>query len=137
GLAVRLARARDRLDTAARRLGTCTMSQMAARRRHLDASAKLLVSLSYHGVLARGFALLRDGDGNSIRSVAQAPVGARVQVEVHDGRFAAEVLESEGGRDTPSAARTASRPAARVAAETRKARDKAESSGSGGQGSLF
>ncbi len=137
GLAVRLARARDRLDTAARRLSTCTASQLEARRRHLDASAKLLVSLSYHGVLARGFALLRDADGNSIRSVAQAPVGSRVNVEVNDGRFSAEVLESEAGREDRPAARTPSRPAARAAAETRKGRDKTESSGSGGQGSLF
>ncbi|MDX2202832.1 MAG: exodeoxyribonuclease VII large subunit [Hyphomicrobiaceae bacterium] len=139
GLAIRLARARERLQGVTGRLRVAAESRLVARRRHLDASAKLLMSLSYHGVLARGFALLRDADGNSVRSVETALPGTRLDVEVHDGRFSAEVLEVRSGRPPPSVPRKPARPPAKAPAEPRPGppRDKAQSSGSGGQGSLF
>ena len=42
-------------------------------RRHLDACGKLLGSLGYHGVLQRGYALVRDSEGRTVRSAAQSP----------------------------------------------------------------
>ena len=139
GLAIRLGRSRERLGNVAARLATATASQLTARRRHLDASAKLLVSLSHHGVLARGFALLRDADGNSIRSVGQVQPGARIDVEVNDGRFSSQVLDVDPERGTVPQPRKPARPARAPADPTRSGspRDKAEGSGSGSQGSLF
>ncbi len=126
----RVVRARERLEAAGTRIRTCTASHLASHRRHLEGCSKLLVSLSYHGVLARGFALIRDEAGHSVRSVAQATTGTRLDIELQDGRFQAEVRES-GGRQSPARAQAA------APSETRRGtRDKA-GSGSGGQGSLF
>jgi len=111
----------ERLSALQRRLHRALLGGIAARRRHLEASAKLLASLGYHGVLRRGYALLRDGVGRTLRSVAEARPGKRLEVELADGRFAAQVL---GG------AADAARPAVR--------RTRGRSGGDGGaQGSLF
>ena len=111
----------ERLSALQRRLHRALLGGIAARRRHLEASAKLLASLGYHGVLRRGYALLRDGAGRTLRSVAEARPGKRLEVELADGRFAAQVL---GG------AADAARPAVR--------RTRGRSGGDGGaQGSLF
>jgi exodeoxyribonuclease VII large subunit len=58
----------------------------------LDGSAKLLASLSYHSVLRRGYALVRDGAGRTVRSASSVAVGDRLSIEVSDGAFAAEAL---------------------------------------------
>jgi exodeoxyribonuclease VII large subunit len=121
----RLARARDRLADLQRQARQCAQSGLAARRRHLDAAAKLLETLSYQGVLARGFALVRDAQGNSIRALAQVAPGLRLDIEVADGRFGAEAID--GG--------TRPKPAARPQ-EPRSPAPRPKP-GSSGQGSLF
>jgi exodeoxyribonuclease VII large subunit len=98
------------------RMRQALLGELAAHRRHLDASGKLLGSLSYHGVLQRGYALVRDDEGRALRSVAQAIAGKALDVELADGRFAALV---HGRRSSPA------RPRRRAAAKD------------GDQGSLF
>ena len=70
---------------------------IAAHRRHLDGCGKLLASLSYHGVLQRGYALVRDSDGQALRSVAQIAAGQRLDIELADGRVDAQAL-GDGAR---------------------------------------
>lgn len=51
----------------------------------LDAQAKLLSTLGYHNVLARGFALVRDEDGTMLRRATEVKPGAALDIEFADG----------------------------------------------------
>ncbi|WP_454918214.1 exodeoxyribonuclease VII large subunit [Xanthobacter sediminis] len=73
-------------------------------RRRLDGLSQLLAALSYHGVLERGFALVRDGEGQAVRRAAALGPGMRIELEFADGRVAAETL---GGSPRPQEAGTA------------------------------
>ncbi len=66
-------------------------TQMERRRHRLDAQIKLLSAFSYHSVLDRGFALVRDGDGQPLRSVAATSPGMGVSIEFADGRTEAVI----------------------------------------------
>ena len=90
---------------------------LEARRTRLDSSAKLLSAFSYHSVLNRGFALVRDADGQPIRSVAATARGMAVDIEFADGNTSA-VIGTGGGKPASPAAKPAS-------------------GRTGGQGSLF
>ena len=90
------------------------------------ASAKLLGSLGYQGVLRRGYALVRDGEGRTVRYVAQVASGQRLDIELADGHVDAQALGSRaksGGE--PPQPRPAPPPRAKGGA------------GGGNQGSLF
>jgi exodeoxyribonuclease VII large subunit len=89
------------------------------RAQRLRSAAQLLTAYSYRGVLARGFALVRDGDGRPIRMAASVAGGMRLEIEFSDGRIGA-VADND--------------PAAH---QSVKPRQRPRGSGSGGQGSLF
>jgi exodeoxyribonuclease VII large subunit len=118
-------RAEERLEAQNRRLLGAMLAQLAAYRRQLDASGKLLHSLSYHGVLQRGYALVRDGEGRAVRSSLQVAAGQHLDVELVDGHIAARVEDGRAGRLSSATPRPAQRP-----------RRKADNT-QGGQGSLF
>jgi exodeoxyribonuclease VII large subunit len=59
------------------------------RRNALIHAGRLLDSLSYRSVLARGFALVRDDAGQAVRSAAGVAPGARLEIELADGRLGA------------------------------------------------
>lgn len=86
----------------------------------LRSMGQLLAAYSYRGVLARGFALVRDGDGRPLRTAAAVGSGTRLDIEFSDGRIGAT---ADGERTAP--------PPAKSKLRTRKG------GGSGGQGSLF
>jgi len=100
----------ERIRGLQQRIRQALLGEVAAHRRHLDASGKLLCSLSYHGVLRRGYALVRDDEGRTLRSVAQATAGKALDIELADGRFGALV---QGSRRTPLATRPRRRTAAK------------------------
>jgi len=58
-------------------------------RRRLDAQSKLLATLGYHNVLARGFALVRSQDGAMLRRAAEVESGAALDIEFADGHLGA------------------------------------------------
>ncbi len=89
---------------------------LAERAQKLSAEAKLLESVSYEGVLARGFALVHREDGRLVRRAAALRAGEPVCLEFADGSRKARI---EG-------------KAARTAQKHSKPR-----SSSPGQGSLF
>ena len=69
---------------------------LVARRRQLEGYDKLLGTLSYQSVLQRGFALVRDADGRTVRSAAAVQAGDRLDLEFDDGRVEAEALSVSG-----------------------------------------
>jgi exodeoxyribonuclease VII large subunit len=62
------------------------MQRLDARVAH---SGQLLSALSYRGVLARGFALVRDEHGHAVHAAAAVGPSARLSIEFADGRVAA------------------------------------------------
>jgi exodeoxyribonuclease VII large subunit len=67
----------------------------------LTALGKLLESLSYKGVLDRGFALIVDDQGHIVRSKNAVRPGQLLAVEVSDGQFGASVSGAPVSRKKP------------------------------------
>ncbi len=87
----------------------------------IDQFGKLLESYSFHSVLNRGFALVRDQDGHPVLAAAGAATGETISIEFADGRLGAKVTEGTTG----------AKPAPQPAAPRKK------ESGGGNQGSLL
>src|SRR5690606_20445129 len=66
-LADRIARASERADGLEARATKALENRVLHNRRRLDGTVKLLASLSYQSVLARGFAVVRAAGGAMIR----------------------------------------------------------------------
>ncbi|HJU33392.1 MAG TPA: exodeoxyribonuclease VII large subunit [Hyphomicrobiaceae bacterium] len=125
-IVARMARCHERTEALAGRARRSVLARLADNRRHLDGCGKLLSSLSYHGVLQRGYALVRDGDGRTLRSSSEVVAGQLIDIELADGHVGAQALTGgarERGKPEPSSPRAPSRP-------------KPGPQG-GGQGSLF
>ncbi|WP_213742690.1 exodeoxyribonuclease VII large subunit [Bradyrhizobium sp. dw_411] len=93
-----------RLAERARRALGFAMQRLEARVAH---SGQLLGALSYRGVLARGFALVRDEQGLPLHAAAAVGPGARLNLEFADGRIGATA-----DADRPAAIPTPAKPAA-------------------------
>jgi exodeoxyribonuclease VII large subunit len=93
---------------------------IAVRTSRAERGGELLAAFSYRGVLARGFALVRDGKGRPLRMAAAITAGMPLEIEFSDGRIGARA------EDNPATERASapSKPRARRA-------------GSSGQGDLF
>jgi len=92
-----------RLTERARRALTTLLQRQQAR---VEASNKLLAALSYRGVLARGFALVRDEQGAALHAAANVSAGARLSIEFADGRVG---VTADGDHPAPP---QATKPAA-------------------------
>jgi exodeoxyribonuclease VII large subunit len=114
-----IARDRERVlrltDRARRALLTSTQ-RLEARVAH---SGQLLAALSYRSVLARGFALVRDGAGHPLHSAASVVAGARLDVEFADGRVGATAdgervaktpVKAAGNEPKPATPRRVTKP---------------------------
>ena len=119
----RIAAAQERTATlserARRAMQTLLRQQGAAVERH----GQLLAALSHRGVLARGFALVRDVDGRPVRLAAAVDPGMPLDIEFADGRVRARAEGASAGAAEPS-------PKPRSRPRSDKENDK-------GQGSLF
>ena len=125
----RLARGVERTAVLEARLRRGMLNVLGRHRRHLDGCAKLLTSLSYQGVLKRGFALVRDAQGRSVRSVRQVVPGERLDIELADGHVAARSDQTGKAEADP----TPQSPARRGD----PGRSKVKPGSDGSQGSLF
>lgn len=76
----------QRLAERARRALLTAMQRLEARVAH---SGQLLSALSYRGVLARGFALVRDAHGQPLHAAASVGPNAHLTIEFADGRVGA------------------------------------------------
>lgn len=77
---------------------------LAPARARFEASAKLLETLSYENILARGFALVRSESGALIRRAGDAAAGERVSIQFADAALGAVI---EGG---PGPAKATEKP---------------------------
>jgi exodeoxyribonuclease VII large subunit len=107
-----------------RRAGQALLNRVAVRRRDLDGKSALLKSLGYQSVLSRGFALVRDETGVTVRQARSVSPGAALSVQFSDGRIGVVA-------DGDPATGTGSEPAAGAKPPRQKTRTR------GGQGSLF
>lgn len=87
----------------------------------LDGQEQLLKLVSYQSVLQRGFALVRDGEGQPIRAASQTSMHQHISLEFADGKVAAVVQDGAAAPQTP-------KPKPKKAAPTKPP---------GNQGSLF
>lgn len=81
----------QRLGPVAARLQPSYQRQIETSRQRLTAFDKLLQSYSYKNVLARGFALVTDGDGEIVRSTSAVDPGQGLTIEVADGQIGVTV----------------------------------------------
>ncbi len=101
-LKLRLARSSEIVVAFAKRGKLAQRNYFARRADRVLAAGQLLAAFSYHGVLARGFALVRDGEGHPLRSVAAVSARMRLNIEFSDGRVAATVDGAESPAPKPS-----------------------------------
>jgi exodeoxyribonuclease VII large subunit len=92
----------QRVTTAGERLTLAARGLLVRHQTRLASSGQLLAALSYRGVLARGFALVRDASGQAVRTAAAVAPGAALSLEFADGRITAT---ADGGTasDAPRA----------------------------------
>jgi exodeoxyribonuclease VII large subunit len=114
----------ERLEVLERRAGRALLNRVAVSRRVLDGKAALLKSLGYQSILSRGFALVRNDAGQTIRLAASVVAGTLLNVEFSDGRIAAIA----DGPPKPDGPRSEQGGGKTPRQKTR---------GRGGQGSLF
>jgi exodeoxyribonuclease VII large subunit len=126
----RIALSGERLAGLSARAGQALRSATAAARRQLDGHAKLLGSLSYQSVLQRGFVLVRDPSGRTVRAAAGLHAGDALELEFRDGRAAVETRAVHLGEAKQKAA---AMPAHAPDPSLRRTKRQ----GGGGQGSLF
>ncbi len=133
----RCALARARQTTIAADFGRAFRQRLGDWRTHLDGTAKLLSTLGYHSVLARGFAVVRDRSGQMVRTRAEISPGMALEIELRDGTIdvqargsGADAGDGDGGGDKR-------RPQARPKPGTVRATVKIGDKSGSGQGSLF
>ena len=101
-----IARSRERTQRLAERARRALATAMARREARVTHSGQLLSALSYRGVLARGFALVRDEHGHAVHAAASIGPAAHLSIEFADGRVAATA-----DADRPVTTATTSAPA--------------------------
>src|SRR6202140_1746550 len=87
----RIARQRERVIVFTQRAERAVRTLIATRLARCERDAQLLAAFSYRGVLARGFALIRDAAGQPLHSATAAVAGMPIQIEFSDGRVGARV----------------------------------------------
>ena len=91
-------RGTDQLAGRLRHAGRAALSERAAR---VETAARLLESYSYRGVLARGYAVVRDERERPLTRAATVKSGAALSLEFHDGRAAARAAARAAGKPKP------------------------------------
>jgi len=114
-----LMRSSDRLRGIAERLPRAFGHVVAQKEQRLESLWKLLNTLGHRQVLARGYAIIRDGAGRTLRSAGEVKEGERLGLNFADG-----IADAVGGRPPAGAGK----PPKQV---------QSEQSGKRAQGSLF
>jgi exodeoxyribonuclease VII large subunit len=121
-----IAARRERGQNLGRRLDAAYGALLNRRRDRLGHAAKLLGAVGYRSILARGFVLVRDASGVSLRAAAQVVAGADLNLTFADG----EVSAVAGAGVAVAQAAAPGEPGAKKRAPAKKPP-------TGGQGSLF
>ena len=112
----------DRLAGLARSLVPAVKGLLRGHESRLGQAGALLESASYQRVLERGFAMVGDASGATLRSIRAVAVGMDVALHFHDGDAGARVIGVSGGGGS---------------AGPRKKKTAKPPPGDGGQGSLL
>jgi exodeoxyribonuclease VII large subunit len=99
-LRARVIQAREKLEAGSARAKRAYIARLRHESNALDGLARMLESVSYRSVLARGFALVRGGDGALRRRAASLVAGEHLTLRFADGVFGA--LAEGGGAPTAS-----------------------------------
>lgn len=93
-LRTELRHARSLLTPISSRLRSGMTVRLSDCRKALSQADKMLASLSYRNVLARGYAVIKDADGNLVQERAGLSPGDAVAIEFADGAVAATIAGS-------------------------------------------
>src|SRR6266540_1710948 len=85
----RIGRQGERIAELSERARRAVHSSLSQRAAFVERCGQLLNALSHRGVLARGFALVRDPTGRPLRQAAAVSAGMRLDVEFSDGHVRA------------------------------------------------
>lgn len=125
----RIVRQGDLVRRAAERLPAAMAQVLARKGERLEALLQLFGSLNYKAVLARGYALVRDGAGNPVRLAGALSPGQSLALEFSDGTIGATVDGLVPGQG--SVARPQTKP------QPQPVPPKVKRESGGNQGSLF
>jgi exodeoxyribonuclease VII large subunit len=133
----KLTRLNERLMATDARAQRALSNRLTEQRQRLAARGQMLSALSYQSALARGFVIVRDGNGSMVRRATDIAAGAALGLEFHDGDVRVQALEDgkashagSSGSGKPTASVRPARPrAAPTSAPTK--------TNPGNQGSLF
>ena len=117
----RVARASDLLARLDRRRDPALARRVERLKARVAQADRLLATLSHKAILARGFALVTDAEGNLVRAAASVSAGMALELTFADGTAGAVAT---GGDEAPARPKSAPRKPASGGAP-------------GGQGSLF
>ncbi|MGB3026750.1 exodeoxyribonuclease VII large subunit [Paradevosia shaoguanensis] len=97
-------RARLRYDPVGARAEPAFKRMVSDRRQRIDSLGKLLLTLGYKSVLARGYAIVKDAGGELVRGKEFLAEGDALRIEFADGEVPVTVGEGAGpsGRPLPS-----------------------------------
>jgi len=104
-LTTQTARMRDHLANLSRHADTAVRHKLARARGELAAQDRVLQSLSYKNVLARGYAVIRDDENRPVSQAAMLSAGAGISIEFSDGRIGA--VTTDAGPPQPAKKRPA------------------------------
>jgi exodeoxyribonuclease VII large subunit len=93
----RVERTAERLEQFSDRIQRCARELLTRGGDRIDQLGKLLESYSFHSVLNRGFALVRDQDGHPVLSAAGVQGGDSIAIEFGDGEVRARVSDGTTG----------------------------------------
>ncbi|MFC0220692.1 exodeoxyribonuclease VII large subunit [Pseudochelatococcus lubricantis] len=96
-LRLRAEAGRERLTIAGTRLANARAARLAAERARVDNLWKLVESLSHKGVLARGYAIVLDSEGHTVRTRAAVSEGMALELVFADGKVGA-TAQGEGAQ---------------------------------------
>jgi len=77
-------------------------SKISKKKQELNATSRMLESLSYRSVLSRGYAVIRGKDNNIISKSEELKLHKEVEIEFSDGRVSLEHTVSENRADPKS-----------------------------------
>jgi exodeoxyribonuclease VII large subunit len=93
-----IVREREALVRHGGQMRRCLARLLLDRRNGLENCSKLMASLSYHSVLQRGFALVRDAADKPLRAASATRPGQAVTIQFHDDRVGAVIGHGGGPR---------------------------------------
>jgi exodeoxyribonuclease VII large subunit len=96
-----IVRRREHLMRTGARLAPAVKRTLEAHRKHLDASARMLESLSHKSVLARGFVMVHRDDGVLVRAAKDLNAGDVVNLTFADDQRKAVVDPPETPKPRP------------------------------------